>query len=401
MKSPALAPYLLTLILINTTGHMALSGGRVSGSLYILQAGHAEALVGLYMALFSVIAALVSLSIGRWVDRAGALRVMRVGAIALLVGAWLPVLHLSLMSLVATSLLLGLGFNLVTMAAQHTVGRIDPSASSAERLANFGWFALGHSTSSVAGPLLAGLLIDSTGVRSAFAAMAVFTSVAAWLVFSQMRGFVPAEPVATDATPSQHQRDHALDLFKSAELRRIYGVNALTATSWDLFIVMLPILGHRLGFSASVIGSVYACFAMGTFVIRAAMPWLSRHFSEWQMLRTAMIVIVLAYLLMPWLALAPLLMLVGIMFGAAVGLSQPSMLSLLHRAAPAARSGEAVGLRALISNVCSVVVPLAFGASLSVVSLPVVLLGAAALFGLGIHPTHQGVKNTKDRRRAT
>lgn len=379
---------------------MALSGGRVSGSLFILKTGHAEALVGLYMALFSVIAALASLSIGRWVDRTGALRVMRVGALALLAGAWLPVLQLSLLSLVATSLLLGLGFNLVTMAAQHTVGRLDPSAVSSQRLAYFGWFALGHSTSSVAGPMLAGLLIDNIGFRSAFAAMAIFTTIAAWLVYYRMRGFVSAEPSVPASSAAQHKPDHVLDLFKSPELRRIYGVNALTATSWDLFIVMLPILGHRLGFSASVIGTVYACFAMGTFVIRAAMPWLSQRFSEWQMLRSAMIVIVLAYLLMPWLALAPLLMLVGVMFGAAVGLSQPNMLSLLHRAAPAARSGEAVGLRALISNVCSVIVPLAFGASLSAVGLPIVLLGAAALFGLGIHPTHQGAITAKARRRS-
>ncbi len=391
MKPTVLPPFLLTLILINITGHMALSGGRVSGSLYILKSGHAEALVGLYMALFSVIAAVASLSIGRWVDRAGALRVMRAGALALLLGAWLPVVHLSLASLVFTGLLLGLGFNLVTMAAQHTVGRLDPSASSAQRLAYFGWFALGHSVSSVAGPMIAGLLIDTTGVRSAFAAMALCTSVAAWLVYSGMRQLPPTHAAAPAGTVNSQRTNHVMDLFGSPELRRIYGVNALAATSWDLFVVMLPVLGHRLGYSASVIGAVYACFAIGTFLIRAAMPWLSRHYSEWQMMRAAMVVIALSYAMMPWLVLAPLLMLVGLLFGAAVGLSQPNMLSLLHRAAPAARSGEAVGLRALVSNVCAVITPLAFGATLSVLSIGTVLLGAAALFGTGIYPTHRGV----------
>ena len=60
-----------------------------------------------------------------------------------------------------------------------------------------------------------------------------------------------------------------------AEMRRIYWVTSLTATAWDLFIVMLPVLGHRLGFSASVIGTVFSCFALGTFAARAVMPWLS------------------------------------------------------------------------------------------------------------------------------
>ena len=35
-------PFLLPLILINLTGHMALSGGRVSGSLYVLKTGNPE-----------------------------------------------------------------------------------------------------------------------------------------------------------------------------------------------------------------------------------------------------------------------------------------------------------------------------------------------------------------------
>ena len=38
-------PFLLPLILINLTGHMALSGGRVSGLLYVLKTGNPEYLV--------------------------------------------------------------------------------------------------------------------------------------------------------------------------------------------------------------------------------------------------------------------------------------------------------------------------------------------------------------------
>ena len=50
------------------------------------------------------------------------------------------------------------------------------------------------------------------------------------------------------------------------------------------------------------------------------MPWLSRRFTEWPILRAAMIVITLVYIAFPWLSVAPLLMAAGIIFGAAVGL---------------------------------------------------------------------------------
>lgn len=82
-------PFLLPLIFINLTGHMALSGGRLTGSLFVLKSGLAESLVGLFMASFSVIPAITALSVGRWVDRAGAGRVMRVGIALVLLGSWL------------------------------------------------------------------------------------------------------------------------------------------------------------------------------------------------------------------------------------------------------------------------------------------------------------------------
>ncbi|MBK9604915.1 MAG: MFS transporter [Betaproteobacteria bacterium] len=408
MPAIRLPPFMVPLIFISVTGHMALSGGRLTGSLFILNNGYPEALVGLFMALFSVVPVLTSLHIGRWVDRAGAERAMRVGVALVLLGAWLPVAYLSLSTLLVMGVLIGFGFSIIAMAAQHTVGHLVPDATPAQRMTNFGWYALGHSTSSVAGPFIAGLLIDAVSIRAAFAAMAVSACVAAFLVATRLRG-LPRAPTGAAAamTPDPalagtfgpdevaepgRRPPHVLDLLATPEMRRIYWVNCLTATSWDLFIVMLPVLGHRLGYSASVIGTVFSFFAIGTFAARAVMPWLSRRFTEWQILRAAMIVITLVFVALPWMSLAPLLMSAGIIFGAAVGLSQPNMLSLLHTAAPAGRGGEAVGLRSMLSNGCSVVVPLAFGAALSTVSISTLLFGGAVLFGTGVYPAHHGAK---------
>lgn len=175
-------------------------------------------------------------------------------------------------------------------------------------------------------------------------------------------------------------------------MRRIYWTNAVTASAWDLFIVMLPVLGHRLGYSASIIGSVFSLFAVGTFVARAAMPWLSRRANEWQILRVAIWVIVLVFLAFPYAGVAWSLMLLGLVFGCAVGTSQPNMLSLLHSAAPPGRGGEAVGFRSVLSNGCSVLVPLGFGAALLPLGIGSVLVAGAALFATGIWPTYQGAR---------
>ncbi len=241
--------------------------------------------------------------------------------------------------------------------------------------------------------------------------MALFACVAAFLVATRLTGLpgtradgVTPEKASSceqDVAADTHDDSEAhevvskpsvRDLLVSAEMRRIYFVNMVAASSWDLFIVMMPVLGHKLGFSASVIGTVFSMFAIGTFAARAVLPWLSKHYREWQIMRTALIVITLVYALFPLAAVAPALMVLGLFFGCAVGMSQPNILSLLHTSAPAGRGGEAVGLRSVLSNGVSVVIPLVFGAAVVPVGIAGLLWAGAGLFGLGVWPAHRGVK---------
>jgi MFS family permease len=383
---------------------MALSGGRVTGSLYVLQSGWAEYVVGVFMALFSIIPVLTSLSIGRWVDRTGAAQVMRLGILLVLVGAWLPVVYLSVPTLLITAMLIGFGFNVLSVAAQHTVGHLVHDAPPSTRLANFGWYAMGHSVSSTLGPFIAGVAIDVAGHRVALALLALFTCVSAWLVFTKAHALPAAHmgsqsngdtaDSSADATEPTEivQKPHVLDLLATPEMKRIYWVNMVMSASWDLFIVMLPVLGHRSGFSASVIGTVFSLFAFGTFVSRAAMPWLSQRANEWQIIRVSAVVISVVFVVMPFATVAPVLMLAGFVFGMAVGMSQPNMLSLVHAAAPAGRGGEAVGLRSVIGNSCSVAVPLAFGAAVAPLGIAPLLVGGGVFFASAVPVAHVGAR---------
>ena len=385
-------PLLLPLILITLTGHMAMSGGRVSGSLYALNVGSPELVVGLFMAMFSVLPTLAAMSIGRWVDRIGALPVMRSGVLAVLLGATVPVLWLSVPSLFVMAVLIGFGFNAMSVAGQHTVGAMAHGQSPEHRLRNFGWYALGHSASSALGPFISGLLIDHAGFRMAFTTMAGFTCVACWLVFKKLRKLPAA--VKSDAAGGEEARPRAWhDLLAAPELRRIYYVSMALACCWDLFIVMLPVLGTRLGFSASIIGTVFSLFAVGTFVSRALMPWLSTRFREWQIMRAAMVMIALVFVALPWASAAIVFMLLGFIFGSAIGFSQPNMLSLLHAAAPSGRGGEALGLRSLIGNGSSVLVPIAFGLAVGPVGVAPLLWAAATLISSALPAAHRGVRH--------
>jgi predicted MFS family arabinose efflux permease len=248
---------------------------------------------------------------------------------------------------------IGFGFNVLSVAAQHTVGHLVSNASPKERLANFGWFALGHSASSTIGPFIAGVLIDLVSFRVAFAALALVACIAAWLVATRTKGLPGphADPEAEAATDDENeirevpQKPRALDLFATPAMRRIYWVNMIMASRVGL--VHRDAAGARA--SARLFGvrhrhRVFVIRAGHVHRARATMPWLSQRANEWQILRVAIFVVSLVFMALPWASVAPLLMAMGLLFGCSVGMSQPNMLSLLHAASPPGRGGEAVGL---------------------------------------------------------
>jgi hypothetical protein len=144
------------------------------------------------------------------------------------------------------------------------------------------------------------------------------------------------------AAPAAAAPAPMFDLFRHRGVRDVLIATALITMAWDLQSFLVPIHGTLAGLSASEIGIALGMFSFATFVIRLAMPWLSRSFNEWQVLTFTLVMATLAFALMPVsTALLPLL---GVMFllGLGLGAAQPNVMALLHERAPPGRVGEAL-----------------------------------------------------------
>jgi MFS family permease len=161
--------------------------------------------------------------------------------------------------------------------------------------------------------------------------------------------------------------------LRHQELRRVMIATALVSMSWDLQTFVIPVHGSKVGLSASQIGIVLGSFALATFVIRLAMPQITRRFSEWQVLIYTLFSSAVAFTLFPFFSSLAPLMAAAFLLGLALGAAQPNIMSLVHSRSPPGRVGEALGLRSTIINSSQVVLPLVFGAFGAV-------LGAAAMF---------------------
>jgi MFS family permease len=360
---------LVRIIGIAVLAHMAFVAARMTGSLYALANNASTFTVGVMMALFALVPMLVAVRAGRWLDAVGPWRPTIIGLLLMLGGTLLPAAFpyatADVAPLLVAAAMIGTGSTLAMLSVQQVVGeRADPN----HRAAAFSWLALGASISGFVGPVASGMMIDRFGHRATFAVMIIMVLLALALAWAN-RALLPER----DGTVTGPEPLHPFELLKHTDLRHVLIASALVSMSWDLQTFVVPVHGTRVGLTASEIGFVLGCFAVATFIIRLAMPVLSRRFSEWQVLTYTLFNTTVAFFLFPFFSSLAPLMTVAFLLGLGLGAAQPNVMSLLHSRSPEGRVGEALGVRTTIMNSSHVVLPLVFGAFGSV-------LGAAAMF---------------------
>jgi MFS family permease len=381
------------IILVAVLAHLALSAARLTGSLYALAQGASTFTVGVVIALFALVPMLLAVRTGRWLDVIGSRKPLTLGTAMILAGVTLPAVFpyqvADIGPLLVASALIGTGSLFVQMTAQHLVGH---RSAPGNRAADFSWLALGFSVSGLVGPVASGLLIDSVGHRGTYVAMIVVVLLQAFVLWVNRRHLTSHQAAPVTAPPAP-----MFDLFRHRGVRDVLIATALITMAWDLQSFLVPIHGTLAGLSASEIGLALGMFSFATFVIRLAMPWLSRSFNEWQVLTFTLVMATLAFALMPLSkALLPLL---GIMFllGLGLGAAQPNVMALLHERAPPGRVGEALGLRVAIINSSSVALPLVFGAAGAVAGAAAAFWGMAALLAIGSVAAHKRARDSQPR----
>jgi MFS family permease len=363
------------LILLGIANHLVLTGSRVTVSLNALALGGSAATVGALLALFALLPMLFAIPAGRLADRIGVRLPMLVGSIGMASGVIVATLLPGLPALFATAMLTGVSFMLFQVAAQYATGEMGGPRA---RSRNFGLLALGYSTSSIAGPMIAGFTIDHGGFRAAFALLTLMPLVPiAVLAMNRLPlpGPHPAHGTHGGASP--------LGLLTHRKLRRAFVVNALIAMAWELYTLFVPIYGSAIGLSASAIGLVLAAFASATFTVRLAMPAIARRLSEHQVLTAALYLAAATYLALPFSRGAAMLMVLSFCLGLGLGAGQPMVMSLLHSHAPPGRMGEAAGVRMSLINSMAVAVPLVFGAIGGTIGLSPVLWSVGVFLATG------------------
>lgn len=342
------------LVFLTVLTHLSFAGFRVVLSLMAIHHEASPFIVGVVMALLTVVALLFAVRWGRWVDRVGVRGPMLAGVAAIFAAMALVWSAPRLETLFLASPLAGSGFFLFHIAAGQAAAMIGRPE---DRVKNFSLLALGFSASGFLGPMLAGFAIDGIGHANAMLALS-----AGALVNGAVLAARKVE-VRRHAPAAVHEGKRRIsDLLRIPGFRLVFIVSGTLSMTWDLFAFVIPLYGSQLGLSASTIGIILGAFGAAVFAVRLALPLIAHRLDEWRMLIAAMLLSGATLLVFPLVNGVPLLLALSFLLGIGLGGTQPFLMALLYEKAPEGRGAEVLSVRTWIINFCQTSVPLASGA---------------------------------------
>ena len=346
--------------------------------LYAVALGATPLWVGAIVALPSVLPALLGVSAGRWIDRAGPSRWLAIGTAGIASAPLLLALLPGMAVLAVAQLALGTFQLFATVAAQSLVAALSREGSMARDYARF---TTSISLGRLAGPALVGVAIDLSGFRPAFAVAAGFGALAATVAW-RVRAGVASTVQGPDARPGPaHVADRRGPVRGPALLRNV-GVQVAVASSAGLFVALsvrqafLPVALEAHGYSATAIGTLISVGAAATVAVRPAMPRISRALGgAARALVVAMVFVAVGVGLLGLATSPPALALLLVAAGVGTGVGLPSSIVMVAGHVGPDRRGAALGLRLSLNRTAQLVAPVMVGAVVSVA-------GFAAGFGV-------------------
>lgn len=365
----------LLVLLLNMSAFRA---SKVLVSLFALELGAPQIMLGVIIALYSLCPMLLALYAGRLIDRLGVRWPITLGCVGIALSLALPGLLPQLPMLYLSALLIGASWVFYNVAVQNVVGMLSTPET---RTRNFSNLSLMMASGGFVGPLMAGLAIDHLGHAVAYLCIAVFPVLSVTILVVSRKKLAALR--GGKAKVDEGGSFGGIDLLRNPPLRRTLITSGIILTAIDLFQFYMPIYGHGLGMSASAIGFVLAMFALASFIVRIALPQMAARFGEERMLTVAIFMAAATYLLFPLVESQLLLAAIAFLLGLGVGCGQPLTLMLIYARAPEGRSGEVLGLRMAINNLTHIAVPLFFGAVGTGFGVAPVFLANAVMLGVG------------------
>lgn len=372
---------LLRLFFILLLMHGCTTGMRFTATLDAIDHGATPFAVGAMLSCVALFPAFFAVGAGRWLDRTGARKPMRLAFLCVCAagGAALlfPTDAAGVAPLFLSCFLVGVAFLLTNTVVQRLTGDF----SSPEGRTNaFVVLSMVTAGSGLVTPVVTGYMIEHFG----FCVFYAWCVAAAVLLF--VLALTPVLGSILSGAPRNRAkgagRGRAVDLLKDPAMRAILAASVFISVGWEVGNLLIPVYCRSVELSPSHIGWILGSFSLASFFVRLLMPMLTRRLGEWRLISFTMLVAGAAFSLFPLFTDLFALMACAFLLGMGLGASMPNLMSLIYRLSPADRIGEAIGLRLMLMNLSKASFPALMGALGTAVGAGASLWGLAVfLFG--------------------
>jgi MFS family permease len=259
-------------VLISVLSQMGFGGSRVAVTLYALDLGANQFMVGVIVAFYSLCPMFFSIVIGRLSDRVPPYVPMIWGSVLMMAALLLPLAVPAIAALCVLAFVNGLGHLVFSIPLEAAVGGV---GGVQHRTRNYALITMGWSVANFLGPLITGLLIDTIGHQRVFWVLAAFVVLPIPLLWWRPK-LLPSTSKPAVGHNEGGKGKRVLDLWRMPALRSTFIAGGIIGSAQDLFQFYMPVYGHSVGLSASAIGTVLGMVAAAAFVIRAVIPFLTK-----------------------------------------------------------------------------------------------------------------------------
>lgn len=363
-----------------------------------LGAGPVE--IGIVQSAYSLMPALAAVPVGRWVDTRGEVPFLRLAMVAIVIGSILETVSESLVMLVVSQLVLGLGQILNLVAAQALVANRGPRD---RRDTRYGTYFTTNSFGQLLGPAAGGLiaggsigaLLSTDGARAlpfvgslqdpnswVFLAATAISAVALGLTFLIPVGHPPRHGGAADIAAAPGGLLAAMvRVVRRRGMPSAMLVSITVISCVDVLIAYLPAYGDAVGLSVGLVGLLLSVRAASSLVSRIFMTPLVRRFGRERVLTLSLVLAAIGLGVIPLTSTPVLLIALMVVAGLGLGLGQPMTIAWVADRSPRRERGIALGVRIMGNRGSTLVVPTAMGAVAGAAGLAAIFLVLAGCLG--------------------
>jgi MFS family permease len=316
--------------------------------------GASPAVIGVIVGAFGLLSFFLAIPVGGFTDRVGVKRALALGVLCNIVSALLLLRAGHVLTLMASQVAGGLGFQLHIVASQAFIASLD---SPLRRESQFGYLTFSAALGQSLGPVLGGVIASRFGYHGAFLACLLVSTLGLMIM-----GFRDSRGVRTPGRYSlRGDLRHASALLSNSGMLALLAVTFVVIFTVSLRTSFLPVLLLERGASEALVGLLISLFAGTSTLIRLFTGSLLQRFSRRAMLALALLAVALGVGLIPILSSVSTVVLALCIFGFGFGLAQPISMVMVADLADPRHSGLSMGIRFMSITLASILGPVLLG----------------------------------------